>query len=188
MKRMCVRVLVASVFVTIATFGVATKAEAQYVVRGQLGAAPTGCGGVESATLAGISAGKKNRNLEVSVGGITNGCGDHAGQLWPTFGLTIGTNSLNIGHRGYHFAFVANVDVDAYTLHSTFSGETSGEKYLYFRPGFLAEIVVTGFGERYEGKAGQTMSANLFYVGVEAGGFSGHGAYAMLTLTIKGNR
>jgi len=159
-------------------------ADAQYIFRGLVGSAPRGCGSVDPATLAGVNAGKFTEHAEFTVGAITNGCGDHPGELWPTIGIGVGANGLNIRRHATYFLFAMNFDVDAYAIKRRVSGETEGEKYLYFRPGFMAGFAVTGWGTHVNDN-GDEGRAHLLFLGMEAGSFSGNGPYAMFTVTIR---
>jgi hypothetical protein len=80
--------------------------------------------------------------------------------------------------------FAMNFDLDAYALKRRLTGETTGETYLYFRPGFMAGVAVAHWGTHTDA-AGKELIGNLLMIGGEVGGFSGNGAYGMFTVTIR---
>jgi hypothetical protein len=157
-------------------------AEAQYVFHGSVGAAPTGCGGVDQATLASLSIGRAFQHGEVGVGAVTNGCGDKPGQLWPTLNIGVGVRPTISGRYSF-FMFVLNLDFDVYSLKRDLSGETSGDAFLYLRPGFMAGMRVARFNSTRD-QNGKILKAHAVLLGGEVGGFGGNGAYGLFTVTL----
>jgi hypothetical protein len=166
--------------------GLSRPAQAQFVFRTFLGSAPIGCD-PGAALLGGLAIGKNTGHTEIAVGGVTNGCGDTPAELWPFASLFL-HGSPEIAGNATRIGVVLNLDLNPYALQRTIKNETSGEKYLFFRPGFAVDYAVLGFGGVYKDSRGRTLHNYLLFVGGEIGSFSGHGAYSILRVTIGHNR
>jgi len=79
--------------------------------------------------------------------------------------------------------FVLNLDFDVYSLKRDLSGETSGDAFLYLRPGFMAGMRVARFNSTRD-QNGKILKAHAVLLGGEVGGFGGNGAYGLFTVTL----